>query len=47
SYGGEIAIRLSENISISGFGTYTDAILLGQGDAEIWTYGGGVRWQSG
>ncbi|NET59113.1 MAG: iron uptake porin [Symploca sp. SIO2E6] len=44
SYGGEIAIRLSENISISGFGTYTDAILLGQGDAEIWTYGGGVAF---
>ncbi|NES24896.1 MAG: carbohydrate porin, partial [Symploca sp. SIO3E6] len=44
SYGGSIALRLSENVSISGFGTYTDAILLGQGDAEIWTYGGGVAF---
>jgi len=44
SYGGAIALRLSENISISGFGTYTDAILLGQGEAEIWTYGGGIAF---
>ncbi|HEY9667548.1 MAG TPA: iron uptake porin [Coleofasciculaceae cyanobacterium] len=42
SYGGEIAFRLSDNISISGFGTYTNAILVGQGSADIWTYGGGV-----
>ncbi|MBE9128069.1 MULTISPECIES: iron uptake porin [unclassified Coleofasciculus] len=42
SYGVELAFRLSENISISGFGTYTDAILIGQGGAEIWTYGAGV-----
>ena len=42
SYGGEIAIRLSDNISISGFGTYTDAILIEQGQAEIWTYGAGL-----
>ncbi|MEQ8756345.1 MAG: iron uptake porin [Coleofasciculus sp. G1-WW12-02] len=42
SYGIELALRLSENISISGFGTFTDAILIGQGGAEIWTYGAGV-----
>lgn len=44
SYGGEIALRLSDNVSISGFGTYTDAILIEQGQAEIWTYGGGIAF---
>ncbi len=44
SYGLEAAFRLSKNISISGFGTYTDAILVGQGDAEIWTYGAGLAF---
>jgi len=44
SYGGQIALRLSENISISGFGTYTDAILIEQGEAEIWTYGAGIAF---
>jgi hypothetical protein len=44
SYGGEVAFRLSENISISGFGTYTNAIVLGRGTADIWTYGGGVAF---
>jgi BMFP domain-containing protein YqiC len=42
SYGVQAALRLTDNISISGFGAYTDAILIGEGDAEIWTYGGGV-----
>jgi hypothetical protein len=42
SYGGELAFRLSENISISGFGTYTQATVLGRGRADIWTYGAGV-----
>jgi BMFP domain-containing protein YqiC len=42
SYGIEAAFRLTDNISISGFGAYTNAILLGQGTADIWTYGGGV-----
>ncbi|HBL59314.1 MAG TPA: S-layer protein [Cyanobacteria bacterium UBA8803] len=44
SYGVELAFRLSKNISISGFGTFTDAILVDQGDAEIWTYGAGVAF---
>jgi hypothetical protein len=44
SYGGEVAFRLTNNISISGFGTYTNAILIGQGNADIWTYGGGVAF---
>jgi hypothetical protein len=42
SYGLEAAFRLTDNISISGYGSYTDAILIGRGGAEIWTYGMGV-----
>jgi hypothetical protein len=37
-----LAFRLSENISISGFGTYTQATVLGKGRGDIWTYGAGV-----
>ncbi len=44
SYGAEAAFRLSDNISISGFATYTNAILIGQGTGDIWTYGGGVAF---
>ena len=44
SYGVEAAFRLSENISISGYGAYTNAILIGQGNADIWTYGAGVAF---
>jgi hypothetical protein len=42
SYGVEGAFRLSDRISISGFGTYTNATLIGRGNGEIWTFGGGV-----
>ncbi|MEQ8538264.1 MAG: iron uptake porin [Coleofasciculus sp. D1-CHI-01] len=42
TYGIQAAFRLSETISISGYGAYTDAILIGRGDSEIWTYGAGV-----
>lgn len=42
SYGVEAAFRLSDRISISGFGTYTNATLIGRGNGEIWTYGAGV-----
>ncbi|MEC5032323.1 MAG: iron uptake porin [Oscillatoria sp. PMC 1051.18] len=44
SYGAEVAFRLSDRISISGFATYTDAIVIGRGDGEIWTYGGGIAF---
>jgi BMFP domain-containing protein YqiC len=44
SYGAEAAFRLSDNISISGFASYTNAILIGQGNGDIWTYGGGVAF---
>ncbi|MFP4122012.1 iron uptake porin [Coleofasciculus sp.] len=42
SYGIQAAFRLSETISISGYGAYTDTILIGRGGSEIWTYGAGV-----
>ncbi|OKH24616.1 iron uptake porin [Chroogloeocystis siderophila] len=44
SYGVSAAFRLSDRISISGFGTYTNATLLGRGGADIWTFGGGVAF---
>ncbi|MBD2127660.1 iron uptake porin [Microcoleus sp. ZQ-A2] len=44
SYGIEAAFRLTNNISISGFGTYTNVIALGQGTGDIWTYGAGVAF---
>ena len=44
SYGGEVAFRLSDNISISGFGTYTQATIIGRGRGDIWTYGAGVAF---
>jgi hypothetical protein len=44
SYGLEAAFRLTNNISISGFGSYTQAILLGLGRADIWTYGAGIAF---
>ncbi len=42
SYGVEAALRLSDRISISGFGAYTNATLIGRGSGDIWTFGGGV-----
>jgi Carbohydrate-selective porin, OprB family/S-layer homology domain len=42
SFGGQAAFRFTDNISLSGFATYTQAILIGQGRGDIWTYGGGV-----
>jgi BMFP domain-containing protein YqiC len=44
SYGGEAAFRFTDKISISGFATYTQAILLGRGRGDIWTYGGGLAF---
>ena len=44
SYGLSAAFRLSDKISLSAFGTYTDVTLLGLGSGEIWTYGGGVAF---
>jgi hypothetical protein len=44
SYGGSVAWQPSSKVSISGFFNYTDAILIGQGGAEIWSYGLGVAF---
>ncbi|MDY6785711.1 MAG: iron uptake porin [Cyanobacteriota bacterium] len=44
SYGGEVAFRPFDGISISGFITKTEARLLERGDADIWTYGGGIAF---
>lgn len=44
SYGIQAAFRLTENISISGYGAYTDTILVDDGDGEVWTYGAGVAF---
>lgn len=44
SYGVEAAFRLSDKISISGFGGYTNATLIGRGNGDIWTYGAGVAF---
>ncbi|HEY9708397.1 MAG TPA: iron uptake porin, partial [Oculatellaceae cyanobacterium] len=44
SYGAEVAFRLSDNISLSGFATYTNAIITGTGTADIWTYGAGLAF---
>ena len=44
SYGIEAAFRLSDAISISAFGAYTDVTLIGRGDGEIWTYAAGVAF---
>ena len=44
SYGIQAAFRLTEKISISGFGVYTDIISLQEGDTESWSYGAGVAF---
>lgn len=42
SYGIEAAWAVNDSLSISGFFSYTDAILIEQGNSEIWTYGAGI-----
>lgn len=42
SYGAQIAFRPTDWLSVSGFATKTDAILLQRGDADIWSYGLGL-----
>jgi BMFP domain-containing protein YqiC len=44
SLGAELAFRPSDSISFSGFATYTDARILGTGDADIWTFGAGLAF---
>jgi len=44
SYGFSAAFRPSKYFSISGWGMFTDAILLGKGTGEIWSYGLGLSF---
>jgi hypothetical protein len=46
SYGAEAAFRLTDRISISGFGLRTNVRVLGAGggDGQIWSYGGGLAF---
>ncbi|WP_072621399.1 iron uptake porin [Spirulina major] len=44
SFGAEMAFRPSDSISVSGFATLTQARLISRGDAEIWTFGGGIAF---
>jgi hypothetical protein len=42
SYGVQASFKLSDKISLSGYGAYTNVISLGQGSDDVWTYGLGV-----
>ena len=44
SYGGEIAFRPSSKISLNGWVDYTRATILGRGNADIWSYAGGIAF---
>lgn len=44
TYGSEIAFKLSEWMTISGFFTYQDVILTGRGSGETWSYGVGAAF---
>jgi hypothetical protein len=44
SYGVNAAWKPANWISLSAFGSYTNAILTGLGSGDIWTYGGGVAF---
>lgn len=44
SYGVSAALRLTDGISLSGFGTYSNATLIGRGNGDIWTYGAGLAF---
>ena len=44
SYGASAALRITKNFSISGYAAFTDAIIIGRGNADIWTWGGGLAF---
>jgi predicted PhzF superfamily epimerase YddE/YHI9 len=44
SYGLSGSFKLSDSISISGFGSYTNATLIGRGNGDIWSFGAGVAF---
>jgi hypothetical protein len=39
SYGVEASFAFSPQLILSGWGMYTDAIVLGRGNADVWSYG--------
>ncbi|MFE1745466.1 iron uptake porin [Coleofasciculus sp. H7-2] len=44
SYGLQGAFRLGDRVSLSGFVSYSDVRVIGDGDGEIWSYGVGVAF---
>ncbi|GFE68669.1 iron uptake porin [Chroococcus sp. FPU101] len=44
SYGIQAALKLTDWLSISGFGMYSNVTLLGRGNADVWSYGAGVSF---
>jgi hypothetical protein len=44
SYGAQMAWRVSDGISLSAFFNYTNLTMIGRGNDEIWSYGGGVAF---
>ncbi|MGH2414892.1 MAG: iron uptake porin, partial [Microcystaceae cyanobacterium] len=44
SYGATAAFNITDKISFSAFGGYTNVIALGRGSRDIWYYGGGVAF---
>ncbi|MBD1892615.1 iron uptake porin [Coleofasciculus sp. FACHB-SPT9] len=44
SYGLQGAFRLGDRVSLSGFVSYSDVRVIGDGDGEIWSYGLGVAF---
>ncbi|MEP0858561.1 iron uptake porin [Trichocoleus sp. DQ-U1] len=44
SYGLQGAFRLGDRVSLSGFVSYSDVRVIGDGDGEIWSYGLGLAF---
>ncbi|MBD1940895.1 iron uptake porin [Coleofasciculus sp. FACHB-712] len=44
SYGLQGAFRLGDRVSLSGFVSYSDVRVIGDGDGEVWSYGLGVAF---
>ncbi|MBD2742632.1 iron uptake porin [Coleofasciculus sp. FACHB-1120] len=44
SYGLQGAFRLGDRVSLSGFVSYSDVRVIGDGDGEIWSYGLGIAF---
>lgn len=44
SFGVETSLRLTPNIVLNGWAGYTDAELIGLGDAEIWNFAAGIAF---